>query len=315
MKIVKLLNCYIVKVFLRFGVPRRGITSRGIFVFLCFCVFVFSVFIAGCAPKVVDSELDWPVEGVQTVNDNREVKVAIPQNVTGTVEIAAPDNASAEVKKEKEVGEVEIINPSGDVSELNSVTDSPVPFISQAPYAVWDDLHNEACEEAAMIMADVWFSGKNLTAHTMEQGILSLVKWEEENGYTIDVTAIQTVEILQKYFGLRAELIADVSASRIKQEIQAGKLVIIPAAGRLLGNPYFRSPGPLYHMLIIRGFDESRGEFITNDPGTRKGEAYRYQYETLINAIHDWPKPGRTKDDVTEAEMNAGQKALIVVEK
>jgi hypothetical protein len=39
-------------------------------------------------------------------------------------------------------------------------------------------------------------------------------------------------------------------------------------------------------MLVIVGYD-SNG-FITNDPGTRKGEGYRYSFATLMAAIHDW---------------------------
>lgn len=289
-------------------------------VFLCFCVFVFSAFITGCTQKVVESDLDWPVEEVQMANDNREVEVGAPENSAGTVEIAEPEEMVAEVKTEPEEGEVKIVEPAEvalenleNAPDATVIIDSPVSFASQAPYAVWDDLHNEACEEAAMIIAASWFKNKKLEAHTMEQEILSLVKWEEENGYTVDVTVEEATQILKDYFGLQAEVTADVNVNKIKQEISAGKLVIIPAAGRLLGNPYYRRPGPIYHMLVIRGFDESRGEFITNDPGTKRGEGFRYKYQTLINAVHDWPKPGKTKDDVTEAEMNAGRRALILI--
>src|ERR1043166_5721644 len=35
----------------------------------------------------------------------------------------------------------------------------PVPFTPQAPYANWDQLHNEACEEASSLMAGAYFAG------------------------------------------------------------------------------------------------------------------------------------------------------------
>lgn len=189
----------------------------------------------------------------------------------------------------------------------------PVPFAPQAPYAVWDDLHNEACEEASMLMAGSYFKGKPLNAHVMEQGILNLVKWQTQHGYTVDVTAAEVVAILRDYFQLPARLLPNPTADAIRTELAAGRLIIVPAAGRRLGNPYYRRPGPLYHMLVIRGYDTATGEFITNDPGTKRGEGYRYRPPVLLAATHDWPKPGKTKADVTDAEMEAGARVVIVV--
>ena len=40
-------------------------------------------------------------------------------------------------------------------------------------------------------------------------------------------------------------------------------------------------------MLVVRGFT-SDGKFITNDPGTYRGEGYQYDFDTVMNAIHDW---------------------------
>src|SRR5688572_5442442 len=34
-----------------------------------------------------------------------------------------------------------------------------VPFTPQAPTANWDELHNEACEEASSLMAAAYFNG------------------------------------------------------------------------------------------------------------------------------------------------------------
>ena len=51
-----------------------------------------------------------------------------------------------------------------------------------------------------MIMAVKYFKKEPLSAHIMEQGILNLVKWEEENGYRVDLTAAEASTILEKYF-------------------------------------------------------------------------------------------------------------------
>lgn len=188
-----------------------------------------------------------------------------------------------------------------------------VSFASQAPYAIWDDLHNEACEEASMIMADSFFHKKSLDKDIMENEIQKIVKWEGKNGYTVDVTAKEVAEILQKYFSLSVEVKSVTSAQDIINELSKGKLVIVPAAGRLLKNPNYKTPGPLYHMLLVRGYDLNKKEIITNDPGTRKGEGYRYSHDIFLNAIHDWPKQGKGKDDVSEEEMNNGKKVMIVI--
>ncbi len=38
-----------------------------------------------------------------------------------------------------------------------------VPFTSQAPNAVWDHTHEEACEEAVVAMADAFYRGRHFT--------------------------------------------------------------------------------------------------------------------------------------------------------
>lgn len=224
---------------------------------------------------------------------------------------------SAEVEASAQVGEVLDIEAEGvelvvPYAAVPDFFDQAVAFVSQAPYAVWDDLHKEACEEAAMIMVVKHLKGEPLTAHTMEQGILNLVKYEEANGYKIDLTAEEAVKILQDHFELEAEAITEVTVERIKKELADGKLIIIPAAGRQLDNPYFQTPGPIYHMLVIRGYDQTN--FITNDVGTKRGDGFKYEYQKLIDAIHDWDHQ-LAKDGMADEEIEQGRKVMIIVEK
>lgn len=192
--------------------------------------------------------------------------------------------------------------------------DIQVPFASQAPLGDWSMPYQEACEEASMIMAAKYFKDEKLDASIMDQEILKLVKWEEKNGYPIDLTAGQTAEVLQKYFGLKATLNKLVSETEIKKNLAAGNLIIVPLAGRDIGNPYYHQPGPLYHMLLIRGFDKEN--FITNDPGTKRGEAYRYLYGNLLWAVHDWVGGDREfLDPRPEPDMRTGARVMVVVEK
>ncbi len=120
-------------------------------------------------------------------------------------------------------------------------------------------------------------------------------------GFYKDTTAAQTASLIEAYFQLNATLILDPTIEDIKSAIVAGHPVIIPAAGRQLGNPNFTGAGPLYHMLLVKGYT-SEG-FITNDPGTRLGADYFYSYDVLMNAIHDW----------NGGDVDNGQKIVIVV--
>ncbi len=89
----------------------------------------------------------------------------------------------------------------------------------------------------------------------------------------------------------------------MKNELAKGYPIIVPMAGRDLGNPYFSGEGPWYHALVIIGYDKT--SFITNDPGTRRGEHYRYKYDVLMNAIHDWTG---VKENIRD-----GRKVALVV--
>jgi len=123
-------------------------------------------------------------------------------------------------------------------------------------------------------------------------------------GYFQDTTASETAVILREYFKLsKVEVVSDPTSTQIKTALAAGKAVIVPAAGRKLGNPNFKTPGPLYHMLVIKGYLKN-GDFITNDPGTRKGADYSYKAETIMQANHDW----------NGGNVEAGRKVMIVVE-
>lgn len=199
-------------------------------------------------------------------------------------------------------------------NNLPSSFDAKVAFASQAPLGDWNMPYQEACEEASMIIAARYFKKEPLDKNIMDEEILKLTKWEDGNGYPIDLTVAQVVEVLDKYFGIKSSAVNDVTTNVIRHELVAGNLVILPLAGRDIGNPYFQTPGPLYHMLVVRGYNKT--DFITNDPGTKRGEAYRYKYNVLLSAVHDWTGGTRIyKDPRPEPDMSKGAKVMIVVEK
>ncbi|MEK9152048.1 MAG: C39 family peptidase [Patescibacteria group bacterium] len=180
-----------------------------------------------------------------------------------------------------------------------------VPFILQAPTQNWDDIHEDACEEASLSMINLFYKGAAgpLSKEEMEAAIFAAVAWENKNfGFNKDTSAEETAQVMRKLHGLNAKVVTVASIQDIKKTVAAGKPVIVPAYGKALKNPNFRQGGPLYHMLVIKGYKGSK--IITNDPGTRRGADYVYDGALLWDAIHDW----------NGGDVPQGAKVMIVVE-
>jgi len=179
-----------------------------------------------------------------------------------------------------------------------------VPFSPQAPHANWDAPYQEACEEMALIMAHYFLEGLELTREIADKEILEMVAWEEANEYPEDVTLTQLAQIGCEYYGhCSLYVINKPSIDSIKEQLALGNPVIVPAAGRDLLNPYYSGEGPWYHMLLIKGYD--RNEFITNDPGTKRGDGFKFKYKIVLDAIHDWTG--------VKEEIREGDPVMLVV--
>lgn len=185
-----------------------------------------------------------------------------------------------------------------------------VPFTPQAPTANWDELHNEACEEASVLMAAAYFNGdtrKNMPASEAEAEIQKLTKYQQEKfGYYLSIDAAELAQMAEEVYGLKAEVVREnISEDMIKRALAEDKLVLVPVNGRQLGNPNFQTPGPIYHMFVIKGYDEK--SFITNEPGTKRGLDYRYSYEVIRNALGDY--------DHKKKETDPSDPAIIILSK
>lgn len=179
-----------------------------------------------------------------------------------------------------------------------------VPWTTQAPFANWDETHEDTCEEASVYMAYLYFEGYPeglVDPTTADEALLEMVRQQNEYfGFFKDTTAAQTADFAKQFYGLDYELIYYPSEEDIKEAIVQGYPVVVPLAGQILANPYFTPPGPDYHMLIVKGFT-SEG-FITNDPGTRHGENWVYEYDHFMDSIHDY----------NAGNVETGQKVIIV---
>lgn len=186
-----------------------------------------------------------------------------------------------------------------------------VPFTSQAPEKNWDQPWQDACEEAALLMLDAYYKNYGLSPIMARDEILKMVKWEENLGWGGSIDMEKVKQMASEYFSLdhlittspnHLRIIENPTIEQIKTSIVKGNPVLVVADGKVLPNPHFRNGGPVYHALIIKGFDED--EFITNDPGTQFGENFKYKYDDLMNAVHDW----------NDGEVKNGRRVVLVLE-
>jgi hypothetical protein len=194
---------------------------------------------------------------------------------------------------------------AGDVTipdELNL----DVPWMSQAPRANWDFPYQEACEEASMIMVDAFYEKRTgkLPVDEADAEILKLVDYQNQTlGDYKDTTAEETAQIIRDYYGYTDVRIFPVyEAKDIQSVLARGYPVIMPFSGKQLDNPNFKNGGPLYHMLVVKGYTND-GHFITGDPGTRLGQDFIYTFENLLESAHDW----------NGGNVTSGNRVMIVV--
>lgn len=201
-----------------------------------------------------------------------------------------------------------VVAPATASSRLASVPGSvliEVPFATQAPFANWDETHEETCEEAALLLAQAYFRGeRTMDEAEMERRLQSLLQYNADHGYGLDVTMAEAAEIAADALGLTVRVLNDVTEADLVRELAAGHPIVAPFAGRELGNPYFSGEGPWYHALVIIGYDSHR--FITNDVGTKRGSRYAYDRDVLMSALHDWTG--------IREQIKTGSKTVLVID-
>ncbi|PIR89234.1 MAG: hypothetical protein COU07_02105 [Candidatus Harrisonbacteria bacterium CG10_big_fil_rev_8_21_14_0_10_40_38] len=214
---------------------------------------------------------------------------------------------AAEIPKSSPKNQLDTISEEDSV--LPSSYSIKVPFIVQAPLADWSAPFNHACEEASIIMIHQYFKNQSLAPDEAKDAILAMTNFEvQKYGSHEDTASAQTVELIKDYYGYDAEVRYNITLDDIKRELIKDNPVIVPTNGKVLANPYFTPPGPDYHMLVITGYTPDR--FITNDPGTKRGENLSYTYENLEKSIQDWGLMDWDTGDGTH-----GPTAMIIIKR
>ncbi len=275
-------------------------TINSIIVIICLVLVTSIIFVWRVPIKTFFSDLlteETPETVDVRINNIQHPITNIQQSTTNELESAISDQAAKP--------EAEELEPDTQEEELPEEYNLKVPFVRQAPFDDWSMPFKEGCEEASILAVHYWYQGlDSVSQQKMKDDIIAAVDWQLDYfGSHKDLTAAETVELIQEYYGYQnVELEYDVSLEDIKQAVYSGYPVIVPAAGREMGNVNFQTPGPLYHMTVIKGWTKN-GSIITNDPGTRRGADYIYNPDKLYNSIHDW----------NNGDVNNGRKAMIVI--
>src|SRR3989339_244695 len=218
------------------------------------------------------------------------VDLPVAQNYQDFV-TSTQEEIKDEVKPDEEQPEEDFaIKPKIQNINLN------VPFISQAPSANWEQPYQDACEEASFLMLDYYYQNKKFsTAADTEKLINTLVDWQLTNwGVHANLPAQEFKKFVEKNSTYQVELVYDLNQEKIKNILQTGQPLIVPANGKKLANPNFKNGGPEYHMLVVKGYVDDK--FITNDPGTRLGADFIYSSDNLLDSIADWNAQDKKAD-------------------
>ena len=182
-----------------------------------------------------------------------------------------------------------------------------VPFSSQAPNNNWD--RNEDCEETSITMANAYLTNTTqdkLQAGAAQEAINNLKAWEQAHlGYNANTGADATTQMAEGAFGLTIKQIPNFTEADLKAELTNRHPILLPINAKLLPNTHYVNGGPLYHMIVLRGF---KGDtFIVNDPGSDNGDGNEYSFNVLQKASADWNNTTKTID--------ASRKIALVVSK
>ncbi len=200
--------------------------------------------------------------------------------------------------------------PAKDPEVIPPIKPSPLPkelnlamtFYSQAPFGDWNEPWQNACEEASLLLVANAYYDHKWTREQFRDQVLAIVDWQNKTfGYYKSTTTKQMAQILEDSLKLKNVIHTNPTFKDVQEILARGHLIVIPLAGKKLGNPFFKNGGPEYHALVIKGYKEGE-KVITSDVGTKHGEDYVYSWKTLSDANHDYAKP-----------IDSGAKMLIEV--
>jgi hypothetical protein len=182
---------------------------------------------------------------------------------------------------------------------LSASINLSVPFVCQAPFANWN-VHEDSCEEAAILMDHVYLEGESLTLEYADKEFLVMRQWQKDHyGAEKDMTCAEGAKFANDYYGYKnSKSFNNITVNDIKSQLAAKNLVIVPVMTHSLLNLHYGAKS-VYHYVLIKGYNQDG--VVTNDAGIKEGENYFYSWDTIFSAI-----------DAQTPVMNQGRSMLII---
>lgn len=199
------------------------------------------------------------------------------------------------------------------IPKPTKILDSGIPdyflnktaFIPQAPEKNWDQPWQDTCEEAAILTVKYFFENKIPDFPTLLTDYKLLI--DKSNSH--DINLAQMSQIASDMYNYDSKIIDNPTTDTIEKYLSEGHILIAPANGQTLyqENKYFKNGGPLYHNIVILGYDHNKKQFIVHDVGTQFGAYFKYSYHVLMSSIHDYP------DSKDKKDINQGPPRLLLL--
>ncbi len=168
-----------------------------------------------------------------------------------------------------------------------------VPYTSQSPFNQWGagNPHEEYCEAAALLMVGDYFKGDTRAQIPKAEadGAMAQIVGVERKMFpgVLDLPLSSIGSVGTQLYGLNPAVTA-VSLNAIEHSLAGGRPVIIPVMTHGLNGariaPYYGAVN-VYHVIVLIGYDNSKGLLYTNDAGFVQGQNYAYTWNTLTTAI------------------------------
>ncbi len=168
-----------------------------------------------------------------------------------------------------------------------------VPAITQAPGGNWANPWGNACEEASVAMIEAFYTDKKLTQNEANDHMRTMFAWEDQVlGKNEDTSAEEVVAMIEGITSsFRAEVVKNPTLDDIKNELREGRPVIaLVNQFEFYRKPPVKQKGFSSHVFVVIGYDDTKRQFIINDPADLT--AKRYAYDRLMNSLHDLDASG-----------------------
>ena len=181
-----------------------------------------------------------------------------------------------------------------------------VPFSTQAPLGDWSEPWLNACEETSIFMVSSFYTDDEIKRDEAVKKIQEILRVKNQNFKVSADESLQTISDLIDKLDLpwHATIVYDPSVETLKAELAKDRPIIVPVFAPALSGSGYQGDGPDYHVLVLTGYDDTKGEFTVNDPGTQNGDGLHFAYDVFMKAIHD----------LNPQDYDAGKKAVLFTE-